>query len=51
MSLIYASRLVCPRCKCGVAVQIRPDLVACPSCGHKFTFKEVVKGGRKANKK
>ena len=50
MSLTYASTLVCPRCKCGVAVQIKPDLVACPSCGHKFTFKEVMKNGKKAEK-
>jgi len=47
MSLIHASRLVCPRCGCGLAEQVRPDLIVCPCCGHKFTFKEVMEKNEK----
>jgi len=51
MSLLYASRLVCPRCGCGLAEQIRPDLIVCPCCGHKFTFKEVMEKNDKKKEK
>ena len=50
MSLICVSRLVCPRCGCGLAEQIRPDMIVCPCCGRKFTFKEVTEKNGKRQK-
>ena len=43
MSLLYTSRLVCPKCRAGIAVQSIQDysLIKCPSCGAKFRLVEV----------
>ena len=50
MSLLYTSRLVCPKCRCGLASQIKPGLIVCPGCGRKFTLKEVKGHGEKKKK-
>jgi len=43
MTMLYTSRLVCPKCKAGIAVQSGHDysLVSCPCCGSKFRLIEL----------
>jgi len=43
MSLLYTSRLVCPKCRAGIATQSIQDysLIRCPCCGSKFRLVEV----------
>ena len=49
MSLTYASTLVCPKCKCGTAMQSRGsyDTVKCPRCGATFRLVEAKAEKRK----